>query len=68
MASGEHRESLQPDVLLAFLDRHPEHGPVYVLDTVRMLEQRFPADLPALLPRLREIYAAKAKAEKSRRS
>lgn len=68
MASGEHRESLQPDVLLAFLERHPEHDPVYVLDTVRMLERRFPADLPAMLPRLREIYATKVKLEESGRS
>lgn len=63
---SEYRVSLQPAVLYEFLERHPEHGPEYVLATAEMIKRNYPDRADEILPRLRQIYAAK-KREKLRR-
>ena len=60
MAAGDgHRESLQPEVLFEFLERHPEHGPGYVLATAEMIKRKYPERADEVLPRLREIFRTK---------
>jgi hypothetical protein len=62
VASGDaHRESLQPEALFAFLERHPENGPEYVTATAEMIQRRYPEQAAEVLPRLREIWKAKMK-------
>lgn len=68
MATGdkpEHRESLQPEALFTFLERFPEHGPEYVLATAEMIKRKYPDRAADVLPRLREIYRAKLRAQKN---
>lgn len=67
MAAGDYRVTLQPQVLLEFLERHPENRAVYVLNTARMIQRDYPDQADQLLPELRRIYRAKLKAEKSRK-
>lgn len=70
MASGDqpdHRVSLQPEALFAFLERFPEHGPDYVLATAEMIRRDHPDRADEVLPRLRLIYRAKLRAEKAKK-
>lgn len=68
MASGDdYRESLQPEALFAFLERHAENGPEYITATAEMIQRRYPDQAAEALPRLREIWRAKMKQKYGRR-